>query len=249
MFQIRLYVMCEQQGVRRGLSAIFASENSFEVVGEVGCDPDSIAGVQKFQPDAIICELKSGEESVEIIRLIKEACPYTKVFVFINNETSGEALSAIAAGADGCLTKTMLPNHLVKAVELTCRTEVLCLPGSFKRLVSGCENVSESFDSHKNLDKRGYDGDEGNGEIKWKSLLTAREIEIYGLITQNCSNKEIGKKLFISLPTVKSHVSSILRKLELNNRTQLVLNEMQNKVMSSTLETKKETGAELNGVL
>lgn len=243
MFQIRLYVMCEQEKVRRGLSAIFASEDSFEVVGEVGLEPDSISGAQKNQPDAIICELKTGEKSTEMIRLIKEACPYTKVFVFIHNETSDEVFAAIAAGADGCLTKTMLPNHLVKTVELTCRTEVICLPGSIKRLVV---NLQESLISRKNLDKREYASDGQIDEMKLRTLLTAREVEIYGLITQNCSNKEIGKKLFISLPTVKSHVSSILRKMAISNRTQLVLNEMQSKGMSGAIEAKKDTAFEIN---
>lgn len=240
MNRIRLFIMCENQGVRRGLTVIFDAEDSFDVVGEVEYGPDAITAAQKIQPDVILCETKTEEDSTGMIELVKEACPYTKMFLFVNNDTVNEACAAIAAGADGCLTKTMLPCHLLKAVELTCRTEVLCLPGSFKRLLSDRENLKEFFGNHKNHEDREHGRNGNKGEAKWRSLLTGREIEIYKLITQNYSNKEIGKKLFISLPTVKSHVSSILRKLELSNRTQLVLFEMQGKGMKEPFNPREE---------
>ncbi|NLK52751.1 MAG: response regulator transcription factor [Syntrophomonadaceae bacterium] len=223
MQKIRLLVMCELQGVRRGLAAIFASEICFEVVHVAECNVDSIAYAQKIQPDAILCEFKSGEESILFIKQIKEACPYTKVFVFMNNENSEEARKAISAGVDGCLARSMLPCHLVKAVELGCRTGVICFPGSLKQLVDSQDEPTVSV-----KDKLGPPYSEGVNESNSTSLLTPREKEIYKLVTQNYSNKEIGSKLFISQPTVKSHVSSILRKLGLSNRTQLILYEIQN---------------------
>lgn len=241
MHQIRLFIMCEQQGVRQGLSAIFTSEESFEVVGEAECGLDCITKAQQIQPDAIIFEMRSGKESIEKIRLVKETCPCTMLFALTNPDTVYDTRTAIAAGADSCLTKTMLPCHLVKAVELTCRTGVLCLPGPLKRILNEQENASYGEKNHENGEMPGVAENGANPDYV-KFPLTTREMEIYRLVIKNYSNKEIGKKLFISQPTVKSHVSSILRKLGLNKRTQLVLYEMQNRYLSDAFET----GAEMN---
>ncbi len=242
LFNIRIFIMCEHQGTRRGLAAIFVTEAGFEITGKAGCDSKSVEEVQKIQPDAILFEKKSGEKSAEMIRLIKESCPYSKIFVFADNETDEEARAAIVLGIDGFLAKTMLPCHLVKVVELTCRTGIICLPGSLKRLVSNWKDTPGPTLLSNNNGR-------SNGKTKCKLPLTARELEIYELITQNCSNKEIGKKLYISQPTVKSHVSNILRKMGFSNRTELLLYEIQNKGASSTLDTEKKTGIELNGTI
>ncbi|MDD4238078.1 MAG: response regulator [Desulfotomaculaceae bacterium] len=143
MYQIRLLIMCEPQGVSRGLAAIFTSIEGFKIMGEVGCGLDSIAEAQKIQPDVIIIEINSEDEIGELLLPIKESCPYTKVLVLIKDDTVSEARAAIDAGADGCLSKTMLPCDLVKAVELTCRAGVLCLPCSFKHQLSSQEKMSK----------------------------------------------------------------------------------------------------------
>lgn len=239
MNQIRLFIMCEFEGVRRGLSAIFSSDKSFDVLGVAGLHPETITDIQKFQPDAIICEIKSAEETAYTLEKIKEVCPYTKIFIFIDDDFD-LVQSSLVAGADGCLSKTMLPCHLVKVVELTCRAGILCLPGSLKQLVNRNNNQlaitgNENKKSNNGQEDETTSKDKGN--TKWKSNLTAREMEIYKLITQNYSNKEIGKALYISQPTVKSHVSSILRKLGINNRTQLIFYELQHKITENNHET------------
>jgi len=237
MLNIRLFIVCEHQGTRRGLSAIFVTGTGFEIAGEAGYDSNLVDKVQRIQPDAILFEIRSCEESIELIRLIKESCPYTKVFIFVDNETGKEAHAAISLGVDGYLAKTMLPCHLVKVVELTCRTGIICLPGSLKHLVSSWNNNLEP--TLPGQDKKGWAGNGNNGEVKCNLPLTAREVEIYKLITQNCSNKEIGGKLYISQPTVKSHVSNILRKMGFKNRTELLLYEMQHKSPNGALEGEK----------
>lgn len=248
MFRIRLYIMCEHDGVRKGLSAIFEAENSFEVIGESGCDLDSIAEAQKFQPDAMLCEVKPGDEVTEMVKLIKDACPYTNVIIFVRNDNIDEARAALVAGADGCLSQTMLPTHLVKVVELTCRTGLLCLPGSLKRLLSEWESMPETTANCSNAGIPGSKCEESINEQRWKFPLTARETEIYKLIVQNYSNKEIGKKLYISQPTVKSHVSSILRKMGLNSRTQIFLREMQKNGIGINFDSKNGTDYKTNNI-
>jgi len=146
------------------------------------------------------------------------------------------------------LTKTMLPGDLAKVVDLTCRAGVLCLPC----FLSSKDSILESTFNHinNNNKKVSVSNDGDNGKAKWKHLLTAREMEIYNLVIQSFSNKEIGKKLYISQPTVKSHVSSILRKMGLSTRTQLVFFEMQNKgVIQNLVEMSEERDIKSSGAI
>lgn len=221
MNQIQLFIISDNQAMRQGLSAIFASDDSFDIIGVSDCAEETFAKVQEIQPDVILYGLKPGENVAEIIQLIKECCPYTKIFVFSTSGTDEEVRMAINTGIDGCISDAMLPCHLVKAVELTCKAGVMCLPWSLKRVLNQNGNLP-GWGTNIENNTEIY---EMNGRLP----LTARELEIYKLIVQNYSNKEIGKILFISQPTVKTHVSSILRKLGLKNRTKIILFEMQHK--------------------
>lgn len=232
MNQIQLFIISDNQGMRQGLSAIFASDKSFDIIGVSGWEDGTLANVQHIQPDVILYGLKSGENVAAMIQLVKEVCPYTKIFVFSTSNTDEEVRTAINAGIDGCISETMLPCHLVKAVELTCKAGVMCLPWSLKRVLNQNENLSMCG---TNMDKKSE-----NCETNGRLPLTTRELEIYKLIVQNFSNKEIGEKLYISQPTVKTHVSSILRKLGLKNRTKLILFDMEHKCLMNMDDERNE---------
>lgn len=232
MNQIQLFIMSNNQGMRQGLSAIFASDKSFDITGVSGCEEETFAKVQQIQPDVILYGLKPGENVAVMIQTVKEVCPYTKIFVFSTNNTDEEVRTAINAGIDGCINEAMLPCHLVKAVELTCKAGVMCLPWSLKRILDQNENLLGCGTSTENKT--------ANCETNGRLPLTTRELEIYKLIVQNFSNKEIGEKLYISQPTVKTHVSSILRKLGLKNRTKLILFEMQHKYLTNMDDARNE---------
>lgn len=239
--QIRLYIMCESPVLRRSLTAIFSSDNNFILVGEAGCCPDSVSGVQKVQPDAIICEVKPGLEGIDLVCQLKESCPYTLAFGFINTDDIHEVRAILNTGLDGFLFKSMLPSVLVKTVDLTCRSGILCLPASLKKLLNGqpkAENANDISSGHK--EELNVNRGNGNGEFKNHLPLTPREMEIYSYLTQNYSNKDLCEKLYISQATVKSHVSSILRKLGLSSRTELFFYEMSNRPLYGGLNTKKD---------
>jgi len=236
--KIRLFIMCDLPGVRRGLVAIFSSESCFEVMQEAECNPEALAAAQKTQPDVILGEFKPGAESFPLLKQIKEACPYSKIFMIVPNENSALGREAIAAGVDGCLEKSMLPCYLVKAVELGCRTGIICFPGSLKKFVNSRNTpaVTQNGPVRKaaSLDEGSTPVLNSGENIIYTLPLTAREREIYKLILQNDSNKDIGRKLFISQPTVKCHVSSILRKLGLSSRTQLMLQDIKNSGLTAS---------------
>lgn len=232
MQKIRLFIMCDLPGVRQGLVAIFSSESCFEITHEAEYNPETLAAAQKTQPDVILGEFNPDAENFLLLKQIKEACPYSKIFMIVPNENSEAAREAIAAGVDGCLEKSMLPCYLVKAVELGCRTGIICFPNSLKIFVDNqsIPGVTQSGSIRKAapLDATSTPTLNSGENITFTLPLTPREREIYKLILQNDSNKEIGRKLFISQPTVKCHVSSILRKLGLRSRTQLMLQDLKN---------------------
>lgn len=205
MNEIRLFIISDLENVQKGLATIFSSSNFYKIIYTGGCNQESLSFAQQTQPDAILYGFKQGIGGSDIIRQIKEVCPNSKIFVIIDPDISEELLEIITAGVDGCLVNTMLPCHLMGAVELTCKAGVLCLPLSLNRLL-GNRNDSCGNDQVRLVPvKTGGNGNGGCG-----LPLTVREKEIYKLIIKNYSNKEIGKVLFISEPTVKTHVSYIL---------------------------------------
>ncbi|WP_347488341.1 response regulator transcription factor [Desulfoscipio sp. XC116] len=223
MNKIQLFVLSDNQAMRQGLSAIFTSNKGFEIIGVSNCREDTAKNLQQIQPDVILYGLEPGENVAAIIQMIKKVCPYTKVFVFSTGSTYEEVRAAVNMGIDGCISETMLPCHLVSAIELTCKAGVMCLPWSLKCVFNNNENLPGCEMSVEDKME--------NYEAGGRLPLTVRELEIYKLIVRNYSNKEIGKALYISQPTVKTHVSSILRKLGLKNRTKVILFEMHNKYL------------------
>jgi len=223
MNQIQIFIISDNQGMRQGLSSIFTPYDSFQITGMGRCAEETFNSIQQTQPDVILYGLETGEDVTAVIHMIKEVCPYTKVIVFGTSKTEEEVRTAIHLGIDGCIPGAMLPRYLVSAIELTCKTGIMCIPWSLKGLLEKKADLLETADDYK------IENDEQSARLP----LTSREIQIYKLIVQNYSNKDIGNTLFISQPTVKTHVSSILRKLSLKNRTKVIVYEMQHKHLVS----------------
>lgn len=243
MQKVRLMIISERELMHRGLATILSSDPYFEIMGRPGNPEESVEEAREVQPDLVLFEPGGGRDGLAAVRRLKEVCPYTVVIVFTDGDGTEEIRSAVEAGADGCLTKRMLPGQLKSALELICRAGVFCLPGSLRRFFGGEEDGRSGTGKSGSPVLLENGAFEGAGEPNGRFPLTARELEVYRLLVQNCSNKEIARTLFISEPTVKSHVSSILRKLGLTSRTQIIMNEMQRGVQYApppVLEKEKE---------
>ncbi|HBX24072.1 MAG TPA: hypothetical protein DEF34_10655 [Desulfotomaculum sp.] len=213
MDEIRLLIASDNSSVRRGLTAIFASEKAFQVLGGFTID-EALAKSVAQQPDAVLIDMpRDIPVYIEKISRVKQECPCSLVLALTESEQCERLADILALGVDSCVPKNMMRGCLVKTVELTCRTGIICLPGSFKRIVNfrGVNAMAVNGVRLKNQATR-------NGEN-----ITRREMEILTLMARNHSNREIASKLFISEPTVKTHVSSILRKLGQNNRAQAII--------------------------
>lgn len=211
MDRIRLLIASNESSARRGLAAIFFTEEIFEVLGEFTLD-ESGGKAASCQPDVILLDVPNDIIKYrQKISDIKNSCPCSLVLAVVGDENNQNVAEMLETGLDGCVPRGIMRGCLVKTVELACRAGLLCLPASYKKIVSSSRAV-----------KANKIGQLPNGTL-CNDVLTKREMEILQLIAKNFSNREIAGKLFISEPTVKTHVSSILRKLGQKNRAQAIV--------------------------
>lgn len=213
MDKIRLVIVSEDLYSRKGLTSIFNAEDVFEVLGGFSLG-EALENAISSQPDVVLVDIPDdmmtdyGDKIVEI----KGGCPCSLILAVVGEEYRKTLEEVLRNGLDGCVPRGIMRGCLVRAVELACRSGLLCLPRSFKK----ADNASR----HTPLSSNVFCKTAIPGQVE---TLTRREMEILKLMSENLSNREIGEKLFISEPTVKTHVSNILRKLGQSNRAQAIV--------------------------
>ncbi|MCR6545309.1 response regulator transcription factor [Dehalobacterium formicoaceticum] len=220
-----MMVLSEKASSRQGLTAIFAQEDTFEMVGTFAIE-EGLRRAIPIQPDVVLLDIEEQitPQQLEQLDKLSEACPCSMILSIVSEEQNEIISSLLAHGIDGCIPRGMMRGSLVKTIELVCRCGVLCLPGSIKSKValngfapSAAGNISKKFV---------LDGNE---------VLTKREYEVLQLMAENLSNRQISETLFIGEATVKTHVSNILRKLKQNNRAQAVVYSYQAGLISALI--------------
>jgi two-component system response regulator DevR len=195
---LRILLVDDHPTVRFGLKHLLASAD--EVVGEAENATDAVWLVQDLRPDLVLLDLRLGEDSgIEVCREIKALPGAPRVLVFTAHASVEDIAEATLAGADGYLHKGVAGDKIFDAVRRThAGQRVWLLPA---------ENEDEAADRIR----------ETSGEAR----LTPKEKEVFALVLKRRTNPEIADELYISLYTVKNHVSSILRKLGLKSRREI----------------------------
>ena len=203
MERIRVLIADDHPVVRQGLHTFLDLQEDLEVVGEARDGQEAVDIVRRLQPDIVLMDLVMPQLSgIDAIPQVREASPSTKVIVLTSFADDEKVFPAVKAGAAGYLLKDAQPQELAQAIRTVHRGEALLHPSIAAKLM------------------REYAG----GEPRAKSdLLTERELEVLRHLARGMSNKEIAKSLVLSEKTVKTHVSNILRKLDLADRTQAAL--------------------------
>ncbi|MTI83697.1 MAG: response regulator transcription factor [Firmicutes bacterium] len=210
MDKIHLLIASDDMSVRQGLTKIFSLEDTFVVLGSFDIE-EVMDKCLSLQPDTVLFDIKDDiGEYMQRVNELKSKCPCSLIIALVENEKDANLAGIMTQGVDGCVSKSIMRGYLVKTVELACRAGIYCLPASIKRtaLAHKTENALAFKEYFKKDLPEVYD------------ILTKRELEILQLIARNYSNRRIMEKLYISEPTVKTHVSNILRKLGKKNRTQ-----------------------------
>lgn len=186
--------------VRQGLVTLLVPRNGMQVVGEATTGREAVELARALHPDVILMDMIMPEmNGPEAIRLIKQDDPEARILVLTSFGESGQVMLAIQAGALGYLLKDSSPDDLLNAIRSVFRGN-LVLPQALAM------DLMQHKPSMTTLDQ-----------------LTEREIDVLRLLAQGQSNKEIASNLNISITTVRSHVSNILMKLDVANRTQAAL--------------------------
>jgi len=204
---------------RQGLRRIFELEDDIEIVGECSDGESAIEQSLSLKPAVVLMDINMPKKTgVEATRFIKEADPGIKILILSIHDDEAYIFETIRAGANGYLLKDVESNVLVDAVRQVASGSSFIHP----------QVTTKLLDEFKRLSSQVYEGDgDAGGEqelsLEWQEILTQREMEILKLMAEGKSNRTIGEVLFISEKTVKNHVSSILGKLGVDDRTQAVI--------------------------
>ncbi len=207
--RITVYVVDDHDLVRKGLRYYLNTAPDVELVGEAGDAETAVEGVTEHVPDVVLMDLllplwpdgePSDEGGVQATRRVRQVSPRTRVVVLTSFSQDELVFAAIKAGALSYLLKDTDAETVLHAVRSASRGEAILHPRIAQRLMA---EVSSP--------KKGQDP---------LTELTAREVEVLRLIAEGLSNADIAEKLVITERTVKAHVSNLLGKLHLSDRTQ-----------------------------
>jgi DNA-binding NarL/FixJ family response regulator len=203
---IRVLVADDQSMVRAGFRMLLSGEEDIEVVAEASNGLEAVAKAARFQPTVILMDIRMPElDGLEATRRILAADDAARILILTTFDLDEYIYEALAAGASGFVLKDDPPEQLIAAVRTVAAGEALLSPTVTKRV------IEQFARSPRPAPPKGVDE------------LTAREREILRLIVAGLSNAEIGKELYISDTTVKTHVTHILQKLDLRDRVQAVV--------------------------
>lgn len=201
---IKVLIVDDHQVVRQGLRYLLEQEDGIEVVADCADGESAIAAVRSLAPTVVLLDLfMPGTSGLDVLTRIKHDRPGTEVLMLTSSTADEHLLAAVRAGALAYLPKTAGVDQVVAAVQAAARGESLLDPRIAARLVREIR-----------------DGNDRRGPL---NQLSPRETEVLTLLARGKSNREIARTLAISEETVKAHVSSILAKLHLTDRTQAAI--------------------------
>lgn len=216
----KILIVDDHQLFREGVKRILAFEDSFEIVAE-GDDGSEVFNLYEAHiPDVVLMDINMPRmNGIEATEQLMTKYPDAKVIVLSIHDDESYVSQALKTGALGYMLKEMDADAIVQAIK------VVAAGGSYLHPKVTHNLVTE----YRRLSEREYKGSFHQHEIRRPlHLLTKRECEVLQLLTDGQSNRAIGETLFISEKTVKNHVSSILQKMSVNDRTQAVVTAIKN---------------------
>ena len=216
----KIIIIDDHQLFREGVKRILDFEDTFEVVEEGDDGVDTLPLYEEFQPDVVLMDINMPQKNgVEATAELIEKYPDATVIILSIHDDESYVSHALKSGALGYMLKEMDADEIVDAIKIVAAGGSYLHPKITKNLVA----------EYRRLSERENKGSFHQTEIRRPfHLLTKRECEVLQLLTDGQSNRAIGETLYISEKTVKNHVSSILQKMNENDRTQAVVTAIKN---------------------
>jgi DNA-binding NarL/FixJ family response regulator len=206
----RIVIVDDQALFREGLRTLLSTRPEMDVVGEAGDGDEAVALVEKLQPAVVLMDLRMpNSDGIQATARIRERWPDIPVLVLTTFDDDANLFGALRAGAAGYLLKDVSSDTLVSAIHAATRGESFLQSTVTGRVVAAFARLMES-----------------GGGLQAEALvlpLSPRERGILGLLATGASNKEIADRLCLAEGTVKNHVTNILTKLDVRDRTQAAL--------------------------
>lgn len=209
MNKIRIVIVDDHEIVRQGLTGFLGLQDDIEIVAEGSDGEEAIALSEKYKPDILLLDLLMPKmDGAEATRRILDENPEAKIIILSSFSDEDRAIPAVQAGAFGYLLKDIAPDDLATAIRDAHAGKAQMAPEITQKLMDRMRSPDASNDV--------------------RDTLTARETDVLRCIARGMSNDEIAGELYISPLTVKTHVSSLLSKLDLADRTQAAIYAIRN---------------------
>ena len=203
----RIFIADDHAMLREGMRELLEKEKDFELVGEAADGEEAVRLAGKLKPDIVIMDIVMPKlNGVEATKQIKQVSPSTALLILTAYSDIRYIIGLLEAGADGYLLKNSPGKDVIRAIRAVRSGESVLDSEVTRKLVQRLANLSRSPDER-----------EASGQ------LTSREIEILKWASRGLSNKELSEKLFISLRTVKAHMTNIFNKLGCSSRTDAII--------------------------
>jgi DNA-binding NarL/FixJ family response regulator len=211
---LRVLLVDDQDLVRAGFRVILGMEDDIEVVGEAGDGLTAVDLAERLRPDVVLMDVQMpGVDGLEATRRILGSMD-TKVVILTTFDREDYLFEALRAGASGFLLKNASPEDLVEAVRIVARGDALLSPEVTRRVVARFSSAAPPVPAHRPPE------------------LTDREFEVLVKLARGASNAEIANDLYLGETTVKTHVSRVLTKLGLRDRTHAVVFAYENGIVA-----------------
>jgi DNA-binding NarL/FixJ family response regulator len=208
---IRVLLVDDDALVRSGLRLMLAGADEIEVVGEVDDGRGVLAAVDVLHPDVVLMDIRMPQlDGIAATRLLRAQPKPPEVLVLTTFDADELVVRALQAGASGFLLKDTPPAEIVRAIELVNAGDGMLSPGIARRLIALVAGDSDA-------------GARQEGARERLDRLSSREREVALAVGRGLANAEIAAELYMSVATVKAHVSRLLTKLGVDNRVQIAL--------------------------
>ena len=207
---IRVLLVDDDPLVRSALALMLGGQSDIDVVGEAPNGQVGVALVGELDPDVVLMDIRMPVmDGLEATQVLHQQPSPPAVVVLTTFDADDHVVRAVAAGADGFLLKDTPPSDIVHAIRSVAAGDAMLSPSATRSIVSRLRSSTSSDRSTAAADRL--------------TVLTERELEVAVCVGRGLSNSEIASELYLSVPTVKSHVSRLLTKLDSTNRVQVAM--------------------------